>query len=76
MNKARRAKIAAIRQQLDDMVLKIEELSNEEREAFDAMPEGLQDSDRGHKSEEAASELENAACNLQDVINSLEAAEE
>lgn len=61
MNNARRAKIAAIRSQLDDMVLQIEELSNEEREVFDAMPEGLQQSERGQKSDEAASELENAA---------------
>ena len=65
MNKDRRARIEKIKEALEDLRGQIEDLQSEERDAFDAMPESLQQSDRGQASEAAADEaitnLESAA---------------
>lgn len=74
MNNKRRTAIEAIKEQLEALFNQVEELATEEREAFEAMPEGLQQSARGQASEDAAYTLENATCELQTVIDSLEEA--
>lgn len=53
MNAERRAKISTLRDQL-------EELQQEEQSAFDNLPEGLQQSERGQASEAAADNLAEA----------------
>ena len=45
---------------------------SDEEEAFDSMPEGLQNSDNGMISEEAQDALENAIADLEDAIELLE----
>lgn len=74
MNKDRRSRIADILSQLETLKDQIAELQGEEQDAFDNMPEGLQQSDRGQASESAASALSDAESSIDDVINSLEEA--
>ena len=74
MNNARRQAIEKIKSQLEELFNELEEIAWEKREAFDAMPEGLQQGERGQASEKAAGNLENAACELQSVIDGLEEA--
>lgn len=57
----------------------IETAKDEESEAYENMPEGLQSSERGEQSQTAVSELENAfealdSCDLNDVIANIETA--
>ena len=61
MNKDRRARIEKIKEALEDLRGQIEDLQSEERDAFDAMPESLQQSDRGQASEAAADALGKSA---------------
>ena len=74
MNNARRKEIAAIVDKLDalhDLVSEIQEsidtLRDDEQEAFDNMPESLQQSSRGCASEEAVSSLSDASSMLEDL---------
>lgn len=53
----------------------LEEVRNEEEEAFDNMPEGLQDSERGDMMQEAVDTLDEAIDRLDDVLSSLESVE-
>lgn len=47
MNKARRKEIAAIVAELEGLKDRLETIASDEREAFDNMPESLQESERG-----------------------------
>ncbi len=47
MNNERRNKLSAIVGELQDIQSRLEELRDEEREAYDNMPEGLQASEKG-----------------------------
>ena len=60
MNKDRRDRIAKIKEALEDLRGQIEDLQSEEQEAFDNMPESLQQSERGQASEAAAEALQSA----------------
>jgi hypothetical protein len=50
VNKQRRAAINKLSGQLSDILSEMESLRDEEQEAFDNMPEGLQESERGQAS--------------------------
>lgn len=67
MNNQRRKEIAEIQNELADLLARVETLRDEEQDAYDNMPEGLQQSDRGTASEQAASNLDQAAYSLQEV---------
>ncbi|AXH69003.1 hypothetical protein SCHNAPSIDEE_53 [Microbacterium phage Schnapsidee] len=74
MNAGRRKEIQALISKLEDLkTLKdeiesgLETVRDEEQEYYDNMPEGLQQSDRGYKAEEAASNLTEALGQLQDI---------
>lgn len=69
MNKERRAKLGDIIERLDALQAEIEDLEREEQEAFDNMPEGLQQSERGQQTEEAANTL--GGVDLSDAIAAL-----
>lgn len=74
MNKDRRkriAKIVASLRELDDLIV---ELAQEEQDAFDAMPEPIQNGDRGEACQNAISKLEEAT--LDYIIECLEEAAE
>jgi hypothetical protein len=50
-------------------------LPREERDAFDAIPESLQDSDRAQASEAAADALDEAVSNLEGAVSELDTIE-
>lgn len=76
MNKQRRKRITEAMELLQQAQAIIEEVKDEEQDAFDNLPEGLQGSERGEAMEEAISNLEEAYDNMDDIISSLEAAGE
>ncbi|MBH9191851.1 hypothetical protein JEV24_11755 [Pseudomonas aeruginosa] len=69
MNKARRRQLQQITAQLEEIREQIETLvSEEEEEALDAMPESLQDSNRGARMEEIVDQLNEAASGIEDAV--------
>ena len=76
MNNARRDQIAKIKETLEDLRGKIEDLQSEEQEAFDNMPESLQQGDRGQASEAAAEALQSAFDSVDEAVGYLESASE
>lgn len=76
MNKSRRDQIAKIKEALEELRGKIEDLQSEEQDAFDSMPESLQQGERGQASEAAAEALQSAYDSADEAINYLESAAE
>lgn len=74
MNKDRRKRIDEIHAGLEQWVGMLEDLESEEQDAFDSMPEGLQDSDRGQVSQSAIDSLVDARDSLVNALDALEAA--
>lgn len=79
MNKKRRAKILNVIEQLTIELTRLEQIRDtvqdildEETEAFDNMPEGLQESYNGQISQEAQESMESAIDSLDEAISSLE----
>ena len=73
MNNKRRKEIANVIRQLESVVSII---LAEEEEAFDNMPESLQNSERGDISQEAQDNLSCAVDSLEEAISYLEDASE
>ena len=65
MNKARRKKLGEIIDQLEYLREDLDAVASEEREAYDNLPESLQESDRGCAMEEAADELDDICSELE-----------
>lgn len=76
MNAARRKAIAAIGDELQSCFDRLDAIKDEERDAFDAMPESLQASDRGLACENAADALDDAVSSLQEAMSCLSIAAE
>lgn len=86
MNNERRKQLKAIAKQLgtiadnlEDQQILLEQVYDDESEAFDNMPESLQESDRGIEMEEGIGTLEeqkddlaNMADNLHEIISALQ----
>lgn len=60
MNKLRRKQIEDINDTLAKLLEQLEVLRDEEQEAYDNMPESLQDSERGEKMSDALITMESA----------------
>lgn len=76
MNNERRKRIDALLEKLSSISTDIDILLDEEQEAFDNLPESLQDGERGQKMTEAVDQLEEAKGELEDVVAQLEGAKE
>ena len=76
MNDKRRNRIEDVRAAIDNWVGEIEALATEEQDAFDNMPENLQESERGQASEESANQLNEAVSAAEELVNCLQAAME
>lgn len=88
MNNDRRKEIAAIIADVQDLAAllqaasdRVQEVRNGEQDAFDNMPESLQDSERGQRAQGALDELEDALGAFEDfdadsLVLFLEAASE
>ncbi len=71
MNNARRKQILECIKDLLPIYEKVSDLQDAEESAFDALPESLQESERGQQMEEAASNLSEAVDFLDEAIDSL-----
>lgn len=69
MNIARRKRLAEALTLLESAKDVIEEVMEEEQEAFDNLPESLQGADRGVEMEEYIGDLENAVDSLDDLLD-------
>lgn len=76
MNNVRRKEIDKLTAQIEEIKEAIEALRDEEQEAFDNMPESLQDGERGEKMQSAIDALEYAADDLQECLDHLSEASE
>lgn len=72
MNKARRAEINRIIEEISTLKEDIKVVLEEENEYMDNMPENLQCSEKHEIAEEACSQLEEAAEYIDSVIENLE----
>lgn len=71
MNVQRRKAIEKILGQVEDLKMEIENIMDEEQEAYDNLPESLQDSERGTKMQDAIEHLNDADNSIGDVIDYL-----
>ena len=76
MNKERRKRISSVVDAINVALEEVRDLAGEEQDAFDAMPEGLQDSERGQASGEAAASIEEAVGMLEEAMDLLGRASE
>lgn len=74
MNDQRRKAIEAVLADLADLRSRVEAIHQEEQEAFDSMPEGLQQIPNGQASEAAASALDDALSAFDEIEGSLDEA--
>lgn len=72
MNQERRTKIDKALALMADAKAIIEEVLDEEQEAYDNMPEGLQASERGEAMQEAITNLEDANSSAEEIEDYLE----
>lgn len=72
MNKERRQKIGKIIERLEDIAAELEALADEERNAFDNLPESLQYGERGEAMEAAADDLEDVSGEVSELASRLE----
>jgi len=72
MNKDRRRRLLTIMRQADILLEQLQGLQEEEQEAIDNTPEGLQCTDRFADIEVAAEAMAEAADAMRDIISSLE----
>ncbi len=61
---------------LRDINEEIDCILNDEMEAFDNLPESMQDAEKGSSMQDAIGELENAFESISDAIDALETAKE
>ena len=72
MNKARRKRLSEIIDQLTEIGSSLDELANEEQEAFDNMPESLQGSERGDFMSQVTDTFSEACSDIESIIDNLE----
>lgn len=72
MNNQRRKEIKSIIKTLEEAVERLNSVCSDEEDAFDNMPEGIQDSDRGDTMQENIEALEEAVESIEEVIGNLE----
>lgn len=72
MNKQRRKTIEEVIGLLEDAKSTLETITEEEQEAYDNLPEGIQDSERGETMYNNVSEMEEVSSTLEDVISQLQ----
>lgn len=67
MNNLRRKRILKVAEQLDDLNRELDELQQEEQDAFDNLPESLQYSEKGETMEEHISEIQDVIGEVDDI---------
>ena len=72
MNKQRRKRLEAIQHLIDDALAQLEQVREEEQDAFDNMPESFQDGERGETMQEHIYSMEEAESSLDEIKSNLE----
>lgn len=72
MNKQRRSRLQKVIDQLEELKQEVSSICEEEQEAYDNMPESLQDGDRGSQMYENISTLEDQESNFDELIENLQ----
>lgn len=72
MNQSRRNQLRDIQQQLQDIYERLDILCNEEQEAYDNMPESIQDSARGDVAQSAIDTLESVRDQVQEAADGID----
>lgn len=72
MNKQRRNRLQKVIDQLEELKQEVSFICEEEQEAYDNMPESLQDGERGSQMYENISTLEGQESNFDDLIYNLQ----
>lgn len=72
MNKQRRNRLQKVIDQLEELKQEVSSICEEEQEAYDNMPESLQNGDRGSQMYENISTLEDQESNFDDLIDNLQ----
>ena len=67
MNKERRNRISECIEKLEDIKCELEAIRDEECEAYENLPEGIQESERGEQMEEFISQMEDAHSSIEDA---------
>ncbi len=76
MNKTRRNALSKLLDELEDIRYKLADISDEEQECFDNIPENLYGSERYENAEAAVDALNSALENLDDLMCYIEEAQE
>lgn len=71
MNKARRKQLEKVVEVLTAQMEELETIKDEEQEAFDNLPEGIQCTERGEAMEKNVDDLDGIIDNLENVIYSI-----
>lgn len=74
MNAQRGKWINSVWDKLDELKSEIESIMEEEQEAYDNLPESIQDGERGEKMQEAIDNLSNSMDSIDEAISYLESA--
>ena len=72
MNKARRKMLEGIINNLELQKESLESVCEEEQEAYDNLPEGIQYSERGEAMSDNVNDMESVASDLEDIITTLQ----
>lgn len=76
MNSARRKQLQALLDSIGPIRAELETIQSEEQDYYDAMPENMQEGEKGQKAEAAADALSEAVSALEEAESSIEAAME
>lgn len=72
LNQERRRALQKAQRLLEDASEMVSQIMDEERDAFDNLPENLQDSERGSKMEDAIDAMESAIDSISEAIQYLD----
>lgn len=72
MNRDRRARLNEVREKLAAICCAIEEIRDEEEEAYENLPESLQESERGERMCEVVEGLQDLYDNLESAADDIE----
>ena len=67
MNKQRRKELDTLFHKIEALSDELSDVLNEEQEAYDNLPEGLQESEKGEAMQEAIDNLESALSSLEEA---------
>lgn len=72
MNNVRRKALNAIISELEDIQSRLEAINDEENEAYDNMPDSIQESERGEQSYNAMNSMSDALSSIESAISEIE----